>query len=150
LASFVWLFVGATGPGAWRTMYLIGTLPALLTLWIRWAIPESPVWEQANERRRAARERKRSRVAENAGDRALTRFTFAELFAEPETRRRAIIAFLMATSSTVGFWGISSWIPPYIASVAAKAGLAAPQWASFTGMAYNIGSLVGYIGFGFL
>ena len=150
LASFVWLFVGATGPGAWRTMYLIGALPALLTLWIRWAIPESPVWEQSNERRRAARERKRSGIAESADDRALTRFTFAELFAEPETRRRAIIAFLMATSSTVGFWGISSWIPPYIGSIAAKAGLAAPQWASYTGMVYNVGSLIGYIGFGFL
>src|SRR5216684_9137751 len=51
LASFTWLFVGATGPGAWRTMYLIGALPALLTLWIRWAIPESTLWEQSNERR---------------------------------------------------------------------------------------------------
>jgi MFS family permease len=150
LASLVWLFVGVTGPGAWRTMYLIGALPALLTVWIRWAIPESPVWEQANERRRAARERKRSGVSESAGDRALTRFTFSELFADPETRRRAIIAFLMATSSAVGFWGISSWIPPYIGSIAAKAGLAAPQWASITGMVYNIGSLVGYVGFGFL
>src|SRR5215468_334204 len=29
LASLVWLFVGDFGPGAWRTMYLIGVLPAL-------------------------------------------------------------------------------------------------------------------------
>ena len=150
IASFVWLFIGATGPGAWRTMYLIGALPALLTLWIRWAIPESPVWQQSNDRRRAARLRKRSGAVEISADRSLTRFTFAELFAEPETRRRAIIAFLMATASAVGFWGISSWIPPYIGSVAAKAGLGAPQWASFTGMAYNAGSIIGYVGFGFL
>ena len=45
---------------------------------------------------------------------------------------------------------ISSWIPPYIGSVAAKSGLAAAQWASFTGMAYNVGSIIGYVGFGFL
>jgi MFS family permease len=89
-------------------------------------------------------------ASEHMGDRALTRFTFAELFADPETRRRAIIAFLMATSSAVGFWGISSWIPPYIGSIAAKAGLAAPQWASITGMVYNVGAIVGYIGMGFL
>jgi MFS family permease len=150
LASFTWLFVGATGPGAWRTMYLIGALPALLTLWIRWAIPESTLWEQSNERRRAARERKRSGAAETLQDRALTRFTLIELFTEPETRRRAIITFLMATSSAVGFWGISSWIPPYVGSVAAKSGLTAAQWASFTGMAYNAGSIIGYVGFGFL
>src|SRR6201988_1073700 len=54
LASFLWLFVGAFGPGAWRTMYLLGVLPALLTLWIRTGIPESPLWQQANDKRRAA------------------------------------------------------------------------------------------------
>lgn len=150
IASFTWLFVGATGPGAWRIMYLIGALPALLTLWIRWVIPESPLWEQANERRRAAKERQRSGAVESAHDRELTRFTLVELFAEPETRRRAIITFLMAAASAIGFWGISSWIPPYIGSVAAKSGLAAAQWASFTGMAYNVGSIIGYVGFGFL
>src|SRR3954447_15043220 len=64
IASFTWLFISATGPGAWRIMYLIGALPALLTLWIRWVIPESPLWEQANARRRAAQARKRSGAAE--------------------------------------------------------------------------------------
>jgi MFS family permease len=150
LASLVWLYVGATGPGAWRTMYLIGVLPALLTLWIRRAIPESSLWERANERRKAALQRLRAVGASVGGDRALTRFTLAGLFAEPVIRKRTIIAFLMATASAVGFWGISTWVPPYVGSLAAKAGLAAPQWASFTGMAYNAGSIIGYIGFGFL
>jgi MFS family permease len=150
LASLVWLFVGATGPGAWRTMYLIGVLPALLTLWIRRSIPESPLWERANERRRSAFERIRSTRATVGEDWALTRFTLAGLFFEPAIRKRTIIAFMMATASAVGFWGISTWVPPYIGSVAAKAGLAAPQWASFAGIAYNAGSIIGYVGFGFL
>src|SRR5246500_58383 len=34
LASFVWLGIGGLGPNAWRIMYLIGVLPALITLWI--------------------------------------------------------------------------------------------------------------------
>jgi len=149
LASLVWLFVGATGPGAWRTMYLIGVLPALLTLWIRRTIPESPLWERANERRKAAAQRIRAGAPATGVDAALTRFTLAGLFA-PAIRNRTIIAFLMATVSAVGFWGISTWVPPYVGSIAAKAGLAAPQWASFTGMAYNAGSIIGYVGFGFL
>ena len=37
----------STGPGAWRAMYLIGTVPAFLTLPIRHAIPESALWERA-------------------------------------------------------------------------------------------------------
>jgi MFS family permease len=150
LASLVWLFVGATGPGAWRTMYVIGVLPALLTLWIRRAIPESSLWERANERRKAALHHMRAVGGSVGHDRALTRFTLAELFANPAIRRRTVIAFLMATASAVGFWGISTWVPPYVGSVAAKAGLAAPQWASLAGMAYNVGSVIGYVGFGFL
>jgi MFS family permease len=151
LASFLWLFIGARGPGAWRTMYLIGVLPALLTLWIRRAIPESTLWEKANEQRKAANRRKRSghgRVMPE--DHALTRFTFLDLFASPVIRKRTTIAFLMATASAVGFWGISTWVPPYIGSVAASAGLSSPQWASFTGMAYNAGTIAGYVSLGFL
>ena len=150
LAALVWLFVGATGPGAWRTMCLIGVLPALLTLWIRRAIPESPLWETVNKRRRAASERKQRGDAAAAGDQELTRFTLVELFAEPDTRRRTIIALLMATASSVGFWAISSWVPPYAGSVASAAGLSAPTWASYTGMTFTAGTIVGYIGFGFL
>ena len=150
LASLTWLFVGATGPGAWRTMYLIGVLPALLTLWIRRAIPESTLWEKANELRKQAKRRKRSGSGPMPEDNELTRFTFFDLFALPTTRKRTIIAFLMATASAVGFWGISTWVPPYIGSVAAMAGLSSPEWASFTGMAYNAGSIAGYIGLGFL
>src|SRR5499427_8218253 len=47
LASGVWLVVGGVGPNAWRWMYLIGVLPALVTLWIRRRIPESSRWERA-------------------------------------------------------------------------------------------------------
>src|ERR1700736_4034623 len=35
LASLVWVYVGGMGPSAWRYMFLLGVLPALLTLWIR-------------------------------------------------------------------------------------------------------------------
>ena len=150
LASLTWLFVGATGPGAWRTMYLIGVLPALLTFWIRRAIPESTLWMTASELRSAAVERKQKGYEPKPEDHTLTRFTLLDLFATPAIRSRTIIAFLMATTSAVGFWGISTWVPPYIGSVAAGIGLSAPRWASFTGMAYNAGSIAGYIGLGFL
>ena len=150
LASLVWLFVSASGPGAWRTMYLIGVLPALLTLWIRRSIPESPLWERANERRKVAAQRQLAGDSAAGVNPVLTRFTLAGLFIDPEIRKRTILAFLVATASAVGFWGISSWVPPYVGSLAAKAGLPAPQWASYTGMAYNFGATIGYIGFGFL
>jgi MFS family permease len=138
VASLVWLFVSAKGADAWRYMYLIGILPALFTLWMRRGIPESQKWQHANDLRRAARE---------SGHRM--RFTLVELFSLPEVRRRTIFAFLMSLTTTLTWWGISAWLPPYVASVAAKAGLPGAQWASYAGMAYNVGAILGYIGLGF-
>src|SRR6266481_7013706 len=69
LASLTWLLIGASGPNAWRWMYLIGVLPALMTLWIRRSIPESPRWERSNERRAEARDMRR-RGAALAGEHA--------------------------------------------------------------------------------
>jgi MFS family permease len=150
VASLVWLYVGTLGADAWRYMFLLGILPGFFTLWIRRGIPESPRWEQANLRRQAALERERSGVLLQGHERALTRFTLLELFAEREVRRRTLIAFAMSLATTLAWWGISAWLPPYVASVAAKAGLSGPQWASFAGMAYNLGAIAGYISLGFL
>jgi MFS family permease len=150
LASFVWLFVGGFGPDAWRYMFVIGILPALLTVWIRTSIDESHVWQQVDAKRRQAHARKDSGAVLSPSEQALTRFTVADLFAEPETRRRTILVFLMSLTTTLAWWGISSWVPPYVASVAVKAGLPGPQWASYAGMAYNFGAILGYASLGFL
>jgi MFS family permease len=150
LASFVWLFVGAMGPNAWRYMFLIGVLPALLTLWVRRAIPESERWERVNDQRRAALQRKRSGAALGAQDEALARFTVADLFVEPEIRRRVILAFIMSLATTFAFWGIGAWIPPYIGAAATKAGLSNEAWQSYAGMALNGGAIPSYVAYGFL
>ena len=91
LASLVWLAIGGVGSGAWRWMYLIGVLPAFVTLWIRRGIPESPRWEQASERRRSAHELRRSGAALVGEDHALTRFTVHDLFTERAVRRNLIV-----------------------------------------------------------
>jgi len=149
LASLVWLFVGSAGPGAWRYMFVIGVLPALLTLWIRFGIPESPLWDATDKRRKAAAERQRAGASLTDEDRALTRLTVVDLFAEPSLRFRTAIVFLMSLTTTLAWWGISSWVPLYIASVATKANLPGP-WASYAGMSYTFGGVVGYVAFGFL
>ncbi len=150
LASLVWLYLGGFGPNAWRLMFLVGILPAALTLWIRASIEESPSWQEVDARRRQARGRRQSGTVLAADDRAFTRFTVADLFVEPETRRRTILVFLMSLSTTLAWWGISSWVPPYIATTAAKAHLSPHQWASYASMAYNFGAILGYVSFGFI
>jgi len=134
IASLVWLFISPLGADAWRYMYLIGIVPALLTLWIRRSIPESEVWKKAAARRRS----------EDA------RFTLVDLFADRSLRRQTMLVFLMSLASTAGFWAISTWVPPFVGGVAAAAGLNAARWASYAGMAYTFGAVVGYISLGFL
>ena len=150
LASFTWLFVSGYGPGAWRIMFLIGVVPALFAFWLRTGVKESGRWEHTNEKRKSARAKKKSGAALSDEDHALTRFTFADLFADPEIRRRAIIVFLMSLTTTVAWWGISTWVPPFIAAAAGKAGLPPQTWASYAGMSYNLGAIIGYISLGFL
>jgi MFS family permease len=150
LASFTWLFLGQVGPDAWRYMFVLGVLPALLTLWIRRAIPESRIWEEANQKRRVAIEQKRAGISLGKGAEKLMRFTLFDLFTDASLRKRTIVVFLMSLTTTVGFWGISTWVPPFIGSLAVKEGLNAAQWASYAGMAYTIGSVLGYLSMGFL
>ena len=150
LASFVWLFVSGYGPGAWRIMFLIGIVPALFALWLRAGVSESDKWEHANEKRKSARAKKKSGAKLSDEDHALTRFTAADLFVDPEIRRRTIVAFLMSLTTTVAWWGISTWVAPFIAAAAGKAGLPPQTWAAYAGMSYNIGAIIGYFGLGYL
>jgi MFS family permease len=149
LASFAWLFVSGYGPGAWRIMFLIGVIPALFALWLRTGIAESRPWEETNEKRKSARALQRSNAEMSAEERALTRFTIADLFVDPEIRRLTIITFLMSLATTLAWWGISTWVPPFVGSVAGKAGLPAQAWASYAGLSYNAGAVLGYISLGF-
>jgi len=149
LASFTWLFVSGYGPSAWRIMFILGVIPALFTFWLRNGIPESQKWEHSNEKRKFAHAKKKSGATLSAEDQHLTRFTFADLFADPELRKITIIVFLMSLTTTVAWWGISTWVPPFIAAAAGKAGLPAQTWAAYAGMSYNIGAIIGYIGLGF-
>jgi len=150
LASGVWLAIGSSGPGAWRYMYLIGVLPALVTFWIRRNIPESPRWEESNRRRRAAYDLRRQGAALKGEDAALVRFTLVDMFAEPAVRSRLLLTFVMSLSVTIGYWGVSTFVPSYVGTVATAAGLPAQRWAALAGLVQNLGALAGFASFGFL
>lgn len=148
LASLVWFFLGGTGPNAWRYMYLLGILPALLLLWLRKNVDESGKWEEANEVRRRIHRNKTQSISSN--DQKYTTFTLKALFLDRSLRKSTILGLLMSLTTTVGWWAISSWVPAYVASIAGKHGLSSTHWSSLSGMVYNIGAIGGYILLGFL
>ena len=150
LASGIWLVIGTSGPDAWRYMYLIGVLPALIVFWIRRNIPESPRWEESNRRRRAAYDRRRQGAPLHGEDAALVRFTLVDVFAEGAIRSRLVLTFVMSLSVTIGYWGVSTFVPSYVGSIATAAGLPAQRWAALAGLVQNVGALIGFSSFGFL
>jgi len=150
LASGVWLMIGDLGPNAWRFMYLIGVIPALLVFWLRRGMPESTRWEEANERRRTARAQQSRGVALDGVDAALARFTVVDMFTDPQIRKRLIPAFLMMLSVTFGFWGVATFVPTFVGGVAKQVGLDAPHYSAIAGLLAAGFGIFGFIALGFL
>jgi MFS family permease len=150
VASGVWLVLGGMGPHSWRFMYLVGVLPALLVLWIWRNMPESARWEEAHERRRVVREQRQSGATLDDDEVALTRFTVTDMFLDKDVRPRFVGAFLMMLSVTFGFWGVATFVPTYVGTVAAKAGLSAPYYSAVAGLLGTGVAIFGFITLGFL
>ena len=150
LASLVWLGIGGLGPNAWRFMYLVGVLPALITLWIWRTIPESRRWEVSHERRREARALRQSGATLGGEHAALTRFTVMDLFLEKAVRGRLITASVLMLSVTFGFWGVATFVPTYVAAVAHAQGLHPARFAAIGGLLYSAMQIFGFVALGFL
>jgi MFS family permease len=80
---------------AWRTMFLIGVLPALLVIVVFRYLHEPERWQKA-----AAEET----LEESTGKHKLG--SMSELFGDPRWRRNTIVGMLLAFSGVVGLWGI--------------------------------------------
>ena len=83
----------------WRYVFFVGILPALVTLWIQSSVPESELWKQ--RRIEVKRETQGSQIR------------FADLFGR-RYRRRTITLLLMNIFGMFGWWGLFTWIPPYL------------------------------------
>jgi MFS family permease len=152
LAAIVWLVLNLwnpLGPESWRIMFAVGALPAFVCLYLRRALEESERWMAAIKEQRWAP------TAEDAaagqGHRTAQRpFTLAEIFREPESRRRVLLATAMSFATTVGWWAVSSWLPIYTEALAKAAGEPVGVWGPRMGVIYNIGAILAYVISGFV
>lgn len=80
----------AQGISAWRIMFVVGALPAILALVIRRRLKEPERWQK---------------VAHTSGIEQ-KRGSYAELFGNPRWRRSAIVGLFLAIPGVVGLWGI--------------------------------------------
>lgn len=112
----------------WRVLFLVGTLPALLTVMIRRKVSEPPIWEQQRGRHPGLR----------------------VLFQRP-LRRTTIAATGLATCVLLAYWGVFSWLPGFLAGSRETGG--AGMTAVRSGLwlfLMQVGALAGYLCFGIL
>lgn len=75
---------------AWRAMFVIGTLPALLAIVVRMRLKEPERWTH--------------QVAEKGAK--YKAGSLRELFGDPRWRKRAIVGMMLASAGVIGLWGI--------------------------------------------
>ncbi len=105
----------------WRFVFFVGILPALVTLWIRNGVPESKMWE---ERRRLAQDQELElQEARRALGKPRTQGSdsFVAIFREPY-RKSTVVLLVLNFSGLFAWWGLFSWIPPYLSLSVAQGG----------------------------
>ena len=85
----------------WRSVFFVGLLPALVTIWIRTSVPESELWKRQVQ--------------------AAQKAPFSEIFSS-SLRRNTIFLLLMNVFGLFAWWGLFSWMPPYLTLPAEKGG----------------------------
>ena len=126
----------------WRALFLVGVLPALLTVWVRRRVPEPEIWRRRHEAAHGG-------VADSGGP-AVTPVDWRSIL-RPPLRRSTISATLLTTALLCAYWGLFTWIPTYLASPVAQggAGLGLVRSSAWI-VPMQIGAFLGYTLFGLL
>jgi MFS family permease len=109
---------------AWRAMFWIGILPALLVFYIRRHVPEPEVFQRTRAR------------AANLGKSS----NFLEIFGSSMLRTTALAA-LLAVGAQGGYYAITTWLPTYLETTR---GLSVFNTVEYL-LVVIVGSFVGYI-----
>jgi MFS family permease len=113
----------------WRAVFLIGVLPAFLTLWVRARVEEPRMWREKITARRG---------------------TLKAIFSR-DLLRLTIPLTIMNAFTLFGWWGFNLWLPGYLSlpESAGGRGFAATTMSAFI-VAMQVGMWFGYVTFGFI
>ena len=129
----------------WRPMFVIGAVPAVLALVVRFWLKEPERWQRAS----------------HEGETAQKLGSYRELFSHPTWRKHALLGLGLAFSGIVGLWGIGFFVFDLVADIFrdefVARGLEGDQltgeiakWRGYASMAMNIGAAFGMFGFAVL
>ena len=146
LAAVAWLVIASVDPTAWRFMFVLGVLPALLVLFLRTRVPESERWQRA-----VGRASTKSAKVGATGEQPHRKLTFVQIFVDPQSRKLVLLTFALSLVTIAGWYAISSFLPRFAVVIATKDGIANPAvWAQLAVVTYTIGSIIGYVAAAFV
>jgi MFS family permease len=93
----------------WRVVFFVGVMPALVTLWIQKDVPESPMWKE---------QRKRDHETTALGS---NEASFSRIF-KPPFFKHTFALLLVNFFGMFAWWGLFTWIPPYLSLPVAQGG----------------------------
>lgn len=129
----------------WRAVFFVGILPAVVTLWIQRRVPESEMWEGRLQSRPANAEAlpDETRPASLAG--------LAVIFRQPYLRP-TLALLLFNLFALFAWWGLFTWLPPYLSLPVAQGGRGFGVMGMTTLMVVlNLcGMFPGYVSFGWV
>jgi MFS family permease len=128
---------------AWRPLFIVGAVPALLALVIRRRLKEPERWQSVSH--------------DGAVIRKLG--SYRELFGDPRWRKHALIGLGLAFSGVVGLWAVGFFTMDLVGNVLTKrfAALGLPDnevvgrvafWKGITSLMINFGAFLGMYSFG--
>ena len=119
----------------WRAVFFVGILPAVITLWIQRRVPESEMWREsvspridaqtggeespllANGARNGAPARVQhdtGRGFSNAAGRDVTKYVSTMDIFRPPYVRHTFALLLFNFFGMFAWWGLFTWLPPYL------------------------------------
>lgn len=150
LAALVWYFLEPLGDNAWRYLFVVGALPAVIVVYVRRSVDDSEMWKESRTRREAAKDIAAQGKSLTEDQAKLIRSPFAAVFGDPILRRRGLVLFVLCVNSVIGLYAVSSWVPAFVGQLARGVGMDTGHWASTASLMFNGASIAGYIALGVL
>jgi MFS family permease len=113
----------------WRMVFFVGILPAIVTLWIQSHVPESPMWIERDKDQNLSPPRAQSTPRNSQDEKSASSLraqgpprlenansgddSFSLIF-RPPYRKSTIVLLLLNFFGMFGWWGLFTWIPPYL------------------------------------
>lgn len=112
----------------WRAVFFVGILPALVAIWMRRGISESPQWTGARPSR--------------------ARSPLSAIFSR-EYRAWTVLLTSLGAALIFAYWGLNLWIPAYFSLPVSQGGVGlATGVATWLVVLTQVGTFFGYLSFG--